>query len=268
MNITDTAFLIPIYPPHYKYMYNLISNIQSNHIYIDIYLIFSSNIDYFNFEMKDSIKHFIIPENFQTNSIITFKKFFGLKQLMYSKYEYIICCDSEIDIILDNFTSDNITKKLDDIFINKKIYAGTIDTEATIISANLFKREEYDKIIEVTNNFNYFFWWSDIPVYKKSHLEYFFTKINYDNIEYNHFDYIIYQYFLILTEGFQIVNTTPITNLNWSLERLNTTDINVFNKLQETGYGFGWITKEQFCKCIEYFTSSGSFLTYHLDRFR
>ncbi len=30
----------------------------------------------------------------------------------------------------------------------------------------------------MTDNYNYFYWWSDIPVYKREHLKDFFSKIS------------------------------------------------------------------------------------------
>ena len=141
----------------------------------------------------------------------------------------------------------------------------------------MFYGEEYTRLQKITNNFNYFFWWSDVPVYKRIHLEPFFNMIKYNslelshtnleyNITYNHFDYIIYQYYLILTEGFEIVNTTPITNIKWSLEGLNTTDMEIFDKLQKEQYGFGWVTNVLYEANKEFLTKSGTFLIYHLDR--
>ena len=277
MQIVDTALLIPIHTPHYPYIYDLIKKLKANNIYIDIFLVFSNHIDYKLFEMKKNIKPLIITGPLNFDSIVTFKKYYGLKQLIHSTYDYIICCDSEIDIIPENCNSENITEKLNAIFGNKKIYAGEAYTDTNKISADLFYGEEYTRLQKITNNFNYFFWWSDVPVYKRIHLEPFFNMIKYNslelshtnleyNITYNHFDYIIYQYYLILTEGFEIVNTTPITNIKWSLEGLNTTDMEIFDKLQKEQYGFGWVTNVLYEANKEFLTKSGTFLIYHLDR--
>jgi hypothetical protein len=193
-----------------------------------------------------------------------------LKQLINSNYDYFIVCDSEIDIIPENFTNDNISEKINNIFNNKYIYAG--DTKGvwvnniTSTSADLFFEDEYKKLKYITNNFQLYFWWSDIPVYKRTHLKSFFEKINYTNIIPYHFDHIIYQFFLLLTEEFQIINTTPITNSHWSLEELRTNDINILNKLSETKYGFGWITKRLYELNPNYFISKKTFFVYHLDR--
>ena len=46
------AFIIPIHPKHYDYIYNFIDTIK---IYIDIYLVFSNENDYIIFNKKDKI---------------------------------------------------------------------------------------------------------------------------------------------------------------------------------------------------------------------
>ena len=267
--INNVAFLIPIYPPHYHYLYDIINKLKDNNIKIDIILIFSSDSDYNEFLMKYDIQHIIVPEPINTQSIITFKKFFALKELITSKYDYFICCDSEIDIIPENFTNENINNKIEQIFNNKLIYAGQ-NTDIHIyrinsISANLFP-SYYEKLKTITNNFTLYFWYSDLPVYRKSDLADFFSIIDYNNIIWEHFDYIIYQYYLILNYDFNVINTTPITNTNWSFERLYTTDINILNKLYELKYGFSWNTRMLYDINKDYIDFHKGFIIYNLDR--
>ena len=45
MKIDNIAFLIPVHPPHYHYIYNLINKCKNNDIEVDIFLVFSN----FNF---------------------------------------------------------------------------------------------------------------------------------------------------------------------------------------------------------------------------
>ena len=47
MKIENVTFLIPIYPPHYQFIYNLINKLELNNIQIDIHLVFS-NIESIN----------------------------------------------------------------------------------------------------------------------------------------------------------------------------------------------------------------------------
>ena len=81
------AFIIPIHPKHYDYIYNFIDTIK---IYIDIYLVFSNENDYIIFNKKDKIKKIIIP-NINTNNIVTYKKFYALDKLKNDiNYQYFI----------------------------------------------------------------------------------------------------------------------------------------------------------------------------------
>ena len=265
MKIDNVAFLIPIHPPNYQYIYNLINTCRNNAIEVDIFLVFSDNTDYDNFNMKNEIKP-IVCDPFKTNSIITFKKFFGLKQLANSKYDYIICCDGEIDFICHNFTNENINEKIQQIFNNKKIYAGELSAQRiTETSANLFP-EKHDVLKNITKNFTLYFWWSDLPVYRTADITQFLNMINYDNIVWEHFDYIIYQYYLILYHGFEIINITPITNICWSLEEFRINDIDILNKLVAINYGFSWISKNTYKLNKDFIDSQKGFLLYHLDR--
>jgi hypothetical protein len=269
MKIVNIAFLIPIHPPHYHFIYNLLNKCKSNDIEIDIFLVFSNKIDYHKFTMKNEIKP-IICDSLNTNSIVTYKKFFGLKQLANSTYDYIICCDSEIDIICDNFTNEIINNKIQNIFTNKKIYAGDTVSDSCIMkitetSANIFPNE-IDLLKNITKKFTLYFWWSDLPVYRKSDITPFFNTINYENIMWRHFDYIIYQYYLILYHGFEIINTTPITNVKFSLENLYTADIDILNKLIDINYGFSWNSNKMYKLNKNFINSQKGFLIYHLDR--
>jgi hypothetical protein len=249
-------------------MYNLINKCRNNDIEVDIFLVFSNTSDYDIFNMKNLITP-IICDTCRTNSIVTYKKFFGLKQLAISKYDYIICCDSEIDILCQNFTNEVINNKIQNIFNNKKIYAGDTNgiyvTNITQTSANLFP-DKYVILKNITNNFTMYFWFSDLPVYRRTDIIPFLSGINYDNIVFEHFDYLIYQYYLILHHGFEIINTTPITNVNWSLEMFCTNDINILNKLVDINYGFSWISKQMYELNKSFIDSQKGVIIYHLDR--
>jgi hypothetical protein len=55
VKIENVAFLIPIYTPHYPFIYNLINKLEVNDIQIDIHLVFSNIEDHNNFSMKNKI---------------------------------------------------------------------------------------------------------------------------------------------------------------------------------------------------------------------
>jgi hypothetical protein len=259
------AFIIPIHPPHYNFIYNFIDKNNTN---IDIYLIFSNEDDYNIFTKKDKIKKIIIPQ-INTNNIVTYKKFFALEKLKDEiKYDYFIVCDAEISIIPENFNETNILKKINNIYENKMIYAGKVSNpniiNITKTSTSLFS--DWSKLKEITENFTLYFWWSDLPVYKREHLTHFFSLIDYTNINVLHFDHTIYSAYLILYHNFIIVNITSMLNHHWSLELYNTENINNLNILKSLKYSFSYITKTLYNNHIDYLKNEGSFLLYHLDR--
>ena len=269
-NDKPCALLIPIHEKHFNYIYDLIAKIENE---LPLYLIFSDQEQLDKFKMKDKIIPFIYSE--KSNSIVTDKKFYGLKNLINSNHEYIIVCDAEIDIIPENFNINNIMKKINEIFNNKKIYGGAVNknddklNNIIISSSSVFKNnDDKQKLINIIKpNENYIYtWWSDLPVYKKDHLIDFFNKIELDNYNWNHFDNMIYNNYLLLYHNFELININPILNINDSLESYNTNDINNINKLENIKYGFSWISKGLFNNFKDILINKGSFLIYHLDR--
>jgi hypothetical protein len=111
-------------------------------------------------------------------------------------------------------------------------------------------------------------WWSDLPVYKREHLPHFFARIGpLDRLTWNHFDHVMYQYYLLVHHDFRIVNVTPITGVRWSLEHLMIWNEKMLEDLQDAGYGAGWITKKNFQTAPAAFLRGGTFLIYHMDHF-
>ena len=117
----SVAFIIPIHPPYYHYIYDLFDKLKRHEISIDIYLVFSSQEDYDTFVMKDGLKYFI-GENLNSAAIITSKKFYALQRLVNSVYTYFIVCDAEIDILPENFTAANILRKIEGVFAGRRLY--------------------------------------------------------------------------------------------------------------------------------------------------
>lgn len=264
-NITTFALIIPIHPKHYHYIYDLIRIIDIN---LDLFLVFTNQNEYESFERQDRVKKIVIPE-ITTGNIVTFKKYFALEQLKNTNYKYFIVCDAEITIVPENFNEKNIFSKINKIFKNKIIYAGeTNDENINSITKNsvdlIIDKEQ--KLEKITKNYKLYFWWSDLPVYKKDHLTHFFSVINYNNLTWYHFDHVIYTSYLLLYQKFNIVNITPILNIHWSLESYNTLDIDNLHKLQSNKYGFSFITKQLYDNHKEFLQQEGCFLLYHLDR--
>jgi len=270
MTCNKLALIIPLHPKDFHYIYNIKNKLTMNK-FLDIYFIFSNKDDFDQFQYKNDF-NFIIIDNTNTNNIVTYKKWFSLNQLA-DKYDYYIVCDSEIDIIIENFTLNNILNKINYIFENKCIYAGQIMnndtlTNITKTSCDIFKScQDIDKLKELTLNYNLYYWWSDIPVYKGSHVIDFFSKIkDYKNINWYHFDHKIYLNYLVLYHDFNFVNITPHINIYWSLESYNVNDVNYLEKLKNIKYSFSWVVPKLFIQYKDFFINNGTFLLYHLDR--
>jgi hypothetical protein len=273
--INNVAFIIPSAPHHFHYVYSFIEPIYKN---IDIHIVFSNMEDYDAFKEKDKIKPIIMKEPYQENfvsgphisPIVTLKKFYGLKYLINSCYNYFIVCDAESEVVLENFTSSIVNNKINDIFNNKIIYGEKTDNNFLLnimnISNNLFSTDQQEILQKETDNYSLYIWWSNLPVYKKEHLTDFFDIINYGNICWHHFDYIIYEYYLILYHNFKIVNAnTRIVSLD--LPTTTTEDeINQLNSLGAFKFGFSFIHGHLYKKYISYFKEKGTFLVGNLDR--
>lgn len=267
--INSFAFVIPIHPPHYHYIYNLINKVEFDNI--DLFLIFSNTDDYNNFNEKDRIKPIIIPNNIHTKNIVTFKKFYALKHhLIHTNYDSFIICDSEIGLIYENFNITNMLKSINTFFDNKLIYAGETPQEEihNIIynSSNIFDNYNKEKLKEITNNFTLYSWWSNMPIYKREHIAHFFDTINDNNINWFHFDHLIYTFYLLLYHSFNIINITHIIGNRWSMESYNTDNIEHLIILEQNKYSFDWITLKLFDKFKDHFINRNCLLLYHLDR--
>jgi len=276
--MNSVGLIIPIHPKHYNFIYNLIDitnqNPENN---IDIFLIFSNDNDYNIFNKKDFIKKIILPPT-NTNNIVTYKKFYCLETLKNeAKYDYFIVCDAEITIIPENFNRTNILNKINKIYQNKLIYAGDIAPvpapssnfvkQIITDSARIFiNNNDVNELKNITNNFELYYWWSDLPVYKREHLTDFFSKICYDNIVFHHFDHKIYLNYLILYHKFNILNISNLINHNWSLESYNTNNEKNLSILKNNNYGFSWVTPHFFDNNKDYLMKEGCCLLYHLDR--
>jgi hypothetical protein len=240
-NIDNVALLIPVHPKHYTLMYALLNKLKDNKINIDIYCIFSNKGEYDTFEMKDMVKE-IIPESVpEDKSVVEYKRLYGLKLMINTKYDYIISCVSETDIIPENFTKENITKKLNDIFINKRLYGVNmpITKDIMVACANVYTGEDYKKIETATKNLSLYTYFYDVPVYKREHIPNFLDKIKYDTLKLTWFtfDNLMYDYYLISTHDFTIVDTSEFARDD--LNGIYTETVENFDKLKSTGFGFG-----------------------------
>ena len=116
-------------------------------------------------------------------------------------------------------------------------------------------------------DYSLYYWWSDLPVVKGSHIHDFFSKINYDmDFEFHHFDHIIYLNYLLLYHNFKFTDITSLIGRNGSLESYRDNNIKDWELLKENSCTFSWVVPRLFYVNKEYFLKNGTFLLYHLDR--
>ncbi len=77
---------------------------------------------------------------------------------------------------------------------------------------------------------------------------------------------MIYNNYLLLYHNFELINITPILQINHSLESYNTNNINDITRLENIKYGFSWISKSLYTYFKQNSINKNSFLIYHLDR--
>lgn len=206
------AFLIPIYPPHFKFARNLIESWKTNLLNIksDLWFVFT------NIEEKkefDEWNHSVVlPEsfvNFSNNGIINIKKFYGLHEIK-DKYEYVIVLDAESAFI----KKIDLNQVCETYWNNKVLYGnntipasqgGRMETVETV--KNSCKRFFPDSMKQKLES-DLYLCFNQPCIYKCSTLNEFFSVIDYEKnaaeFIWHDFDYYIYMYYLILYQGFRI----------------------------------------------------------------
>ncbi len=205
------AFLVPIYPPHFKYAQNIIKTWKTTQLneQSDIWFIFTNEEEKEKYgEWKNSI---ILPKEFrvfENRGIINIKKIYGIKQLK-NQYEYIIVLDAETEFVKNIDLLDICSN----YFEKKELYGNLVYEEG---------RERTEKIKAACKEYFYkyknvklldsdFYLWFNQPcIYKASNIDDFLEKIDYKNnitkLRWEDFDYYLYMYYLILFENFKIVD--------------------------------------------------------------
>jgi len=285
--MNNIAFLIPVYPPHYNYLDFL--NILDKPVDFDIVLILSyksdllelQKLDYKNYNtivLEDYFSESFIGLMINKNIIITFKKYFALKKLQ-STYIYCAVVDCEIEFV----NVKNVYNKFNTFIENKKIIGSVVKNErknaANIIntlSSVYFKNNEevYNKLIILTNNFDFYFWFSDIPIYDMSIMNEFFDFIHFNddyeefinNLNWHIFDYIPYVYFVVLFKNYSFVNINDFgLHVNWSLESMPIETYN--NVIKYVEYHPLWVIHNTYLENKKNeFIMNDIIITYHKDR--
>jgi hypothetical protein len=254
-----SCFIIPVWPPDYHYL-SFLNDIPYNSDF-DIYLILSYHNDLvllesLNFNkiykviiiedyLDSSIINNILKNTTVNQGIITLKKYIAL-DILKDKYSYLCTVDSEIDFV----SFKNINEKFKSFCENKVIIGSTVDSERAVSnpfyvipqpellkvvnkindeSLTVFNNETRNEIRNKISN-NFYFWFSDLPVYDSKILTNFFNFINFNintyyefskKLNYYIFDFICYAYYCILYENYETLDIKSYgINRNWSLESM------------------------------------------------
>lgn len=255
--------VVPVYPPHYKYVKELINSIND----IDIYFVFTTQEEYKKFPTKWDNK--IILDEHITNeqiklltdkrSLPSFKKLMSLK-ILHKKYDYITCIDAETKIVK--------SPDLEKVYNSKVVIGGITKTTSDIVkSSTSMIKNVSDKIIKtLSNDYKYFTWWSIMPVYKCNTVPDFLNKIGMDDlttfindIEYYFFENLAYNYYCILYQDFKKI---IVPDIEHSLEGQPSQIVEKY-----IHYNIGWIALSTYKQNPDFYDKQDNiYMIYHLDR--
>lgn len=246
--IMNVSFLIPVHPPHYPFLdflHKLDDTVaQSGMVQdFDIFLILSYHSDLLELQKNNYkncktivLEDYMIKSTIDTiinrNIIVTYKKFFALN-IVKDKYKYCATVDSEIEFI----NIKNIYEKFQ-LFCDKKQIIGSIVAkdnsfeyqliqQINVESASFFLQNHlhYKKLQELTYNFDFYSWFSDIPIYDMSYIDEFFDYIQFhhenfiNKLSFYVFDYVSYVFYVLLFKNYSLLNVRNYDiQRNWSLE--------------------------------------------------
>lgn len=210
MDNRKIAFICPTHPPHFNFAKSLASSFIENGYenQADLWFVFtnSNEADSFgDYEFK-----LVLTEDiciFKSNGIINIKKLWALQTLRFS-YEYIVSIDSESLFI----RYVDLQELCNDFFKAKILIGNKILPEGKELTEKIKEKcKEFFPHADQNHLYSDLYLWFNQPcIYKTSNLDNFFkiTKIcnKLQFIEWFHFDYYIYMYFLILYENFLITD--------------------------------------------------------------
>lgn len=261
MSKNKIAFLMPVYPPHYKYMKNFMKGFYKYSIdkQADLWFVFSNEEDKSHFP---KIKNYVIlPKHLQNlrreNGIINTKKFFGINAIK-NNYEYIIVVDAEMEIF-KNINLYSICKK----FFQDKILWGTpivYEERNKSYSAIKVACSVFFKDIEI-NEHDLCFWFYNLCVYDTKTLDDFFEKTNIlrelNNLSFWSFDYYIYMFYLLYYQSFTPHNIYSNAFIEMKIPLLNSYYIENCMHM---------CTREMLVQLNKLYKCKNCFLHIHLDR--
>jgi hypothetical protein len=285
IRITSTpgvCIVVPIHPPYFSYGVNLV--VQSLFAEYKLCFVFTSQqerlqfaemvqdgpaVDYLWIVMEELSPSDLLHRVGQTRSFPTYKKLMALWELS-DRYEYIVCVDAETFIL----RTDGWRERCREIFDRRFWCGGAILSgmipEHEIIRAsacNLAPQDAQAAMSRLLVEKGAYTWWWDLPVYRTKGIEKFFEWINWDNqdwvverLNFSVFDHITYQYYLALSEEFDIRRPQPFVH------SLEFADAEIVKLAHETVSPGAWVNAHAYLQDPEYFRKREYLAVYHLDR--
>ena len=271
--INKCAIVIPLHPKHFDYGY-YIANESINRDF-DLYFVFTNKEDKDLFMQKtDKHINYILLEIFtnldiveKTNSFVSIKKLYALS-LLYDKYEYISCIDSEIKFINNN----SFYEMMKNVANNKTIIGVKIQNINDFLKnitknslTNLIDIEYHDKLKELSNDYNIYTWWTNFPVYDCKNVNHFLTWINFNNTNLYRFNWevfenLTYNFFCIMFYNYEL----KIIIDDKSFEDLNTS---IVENIDSNICKMYWVSKYAYLQNPDYYNNNNYYIVNYMDRY-
>ena len=271
------AFDIPLHPKHFNYGYYIIYKLQNSDV--DLYFIFTNIEDKNNFykELKDDIiLNFLLLTDFtdikiveEKRSFVPIKKLYALS-VLYKKYEYISCIDSEIKFMKKN----GFYQIMKNIVSNKIICGGKLDNnnecEKGILYESIIRLTDniyHNDLRNISQDFSIYTWWCNLPVYDCKNSEDFLNWIHFNNTNLERFSFFIfddmtYNYYCILFHNYQL---KEIPNCKHCLEF---SDSSLVEYVDQNLYKLYWVNNNAYNQNKEYYENNNFYIIFHLDRWK
>jgi len=207
-----SLFIIPTYPPHFNFVYELIKSFEEHDLNADLLFVFTNENEKQQFA-NEKYKSIVLPEKYQHidfhKGLIHLKKFYGLYESIKMNYRYAAVIDSESRFIksIDTFQC------MKDFCNRKEIHATPVNnpfiTRLTVSPFKFFNADDEKRLRIITNNGINYFWFNNLPIYDLNVVNDFFNFLSLDryisiSTDFD-FDYTTYIYYALLYHDYKLM---------------------------------------------------------------
>lgn len=273
------AFVVPVYPNDYKRLTWLQSLPTAREFDIVLVLTYRSDLQSLrvsNVEVVLFLEDFLTRHQIEVvarkNIFAIVKTYFAL-QTLRTRYTYFACVDCEVSF--KNCTSiyAKLAKRYDDhLVVGSTLDIAVSDSHAynTAVtinrsSASYFSDEDIARLSKLTHEFQFYSWFSDIPLYHADTIDGFFKCIGFQHIDTwldkttVNFHSIPYSHYLLLYKNHRVLDVKASgIRREWSLECM---PLQTYEKVCKIGYTPLWVVNEIYNQSM-----TNCVLTYHCDR--